>query len=61
MAVRARARLLVRYGKYREGDEIEGRVAELLIANGMAKDVTPKSTPAKKSLGKAPENKATEE
>jgi len=64
MADRVRARLLVRYGRYREGDEIEGRVAEHLIKSGQAVPVKArpaKAKPAKKSLGAAPENKATKE
>ena len=57
--MRAEARLKVRYGRYREGDTITGKVAELLIANGMATDVTPKEAPKRtsKKMGAAPENK----
>lgn len=57
------ARLLVRYGKHREGETIRGDLATQLIADGMAADITPKpkkakKAPAKKSMGAAPENKA---
>ena len=56
------ARLLVRYGKFREGETIRGDLAEQLIGEGMADDITPKAkkakkAPATKAKGPAPENK----
>ena len=56
------ARLLVKYGKHREGETIRGDLADKLIADKMAVDVTPKVRPkkatGKKDAGAAPENKA---
>ena len=60
------ARLLVRYGKYTEGETIRGRLAEEMIAKDMAKDITPKAKKAKpakgkKNMGAAPENKSEDD
>ena len=57
------ARLKVRYGKFREGETIRGDLADQLIADDMATDITPKPKKAKakkatKAKGPAPENKA---
>lgn len=56
------ARVSVRYGKFRAGETIRGALADKLIAEGMAVDVTPKpkkakKAPAKKAMKSAPENK----
>lgn len=54
------ARLLVeRYGKFRMGETIRGDLAEKLIADGMAADITPKpaAKASTKDAGAAPENK----
>jgi hypothetical protein len=54
---RKQARLLVRYGKHKLGETIAGDLADKLIAEGMAVDITPKPKRAKKVKGPAPENK----
>ena len=54
------ARLLVNYGKHKEGETIVGTLAAKLVADGMAKDITPKVKETKgktKNAGAAPENK----
>ena len=62
------ARLIVRYGKHKEGETIRGDLAAQLIAQGMATDITPKpskapkakkapAAPENKNAGAAPENK----
>jgi hypothetical protein len=54
------ARLLVAYGKHREGETIRGDLAAKLVAEGMAQDTSPKVKAPKgktKNAGAAPENK----
>lgn len=56
------ARLLVKYGKHKEGETIIGSLAAKLVAEGMAQDISPKVKEAKgktktKNQGAAPENK----
>lgn len=60
------ARLLVPYGKHAVGETIRGALADKLISDGMAQDVTPKkakgkgAAPSNKNKGAAPENKGGE-
>lgn len=65
-ATKKTARLLVRYGKFRQGETIRGALAAKLIADGMAVDETPrkkagKKAPENKDAKKAPENKGDDE
>lgn len=67
------ARLLVRYGRHKEGETIRGSLAAELVAQGMAVDVSGRKPALKAAKGKgkgaspetkaeaaAPENKADE-
>jgi|TARA_R110000868_G_scaffold276708_5_gene536443 hypothetical protein len=65
--VKTKAIMLEPVGRYVTGETVIGTVADVMIANGTAMDVTPKPPLAKpkvkkaflkKALGAAPENKS---